>query len=48
LGDAYWRAGRKGEAGSQWRRALLFKPEPDRIQPIEAKIERGLDDSTDG
>ncbi len=43
LGDAYWRAGRKLEARFQWRRALLFKPEPALVREIEKKLETGSD-----
>ena len=42
LGDAYWRTGRLAEARYQWRRALQFKPEPDDVKTIEAKLDRGL------
>lgn len=38
LGDAYWSAGRKREAQFQWRRALLFNPEPDERVRLEAKL----------
>jgi len=48
LGDAYWRAGRHVEARYQWRRALLFKPAADQVQTIEAKIEKGLTESSGG
>ena len=41
LGDAYWAAGRKLEAGYQWRRALTFNPEPDDIAKLEAKLQGG-------
>ncbi len=40
LGDAYWAAGRRREAADQWRRALVFHPEPDDVAPIEAKLRR--------
>ena len=39
LGDAYWSAGRKREAQFQWRRALLFNPEPDEKTRLEAKLQ---------
>jgi len=39
LGDAYWAAGRKLEATYQWRRALLFNPEPDDVAKLEAKLQ---------
>ena len=38
LGDAYWSAGRKREAQFQWRRALLFNPEPDEKTRLESKL----------
>ncbi len=43
LGDIYWKLGRRDEARFQWQRALAFKPDADRIAPIEAKLQRGLD-----
>ena len=43
LGDIYWKLGRKDEARFQWQRALAFKPDADRIAPIQAKLQRGLD-----
>lgn len=39
LGDAYWSAGRKREAQFQWRRALLFNPEPAEKVRLEAKLQ---------
>jgi Flp pilus assembly protein TadD len=44
LGDAYWRIGRKLEAKFQWRRALVLKPDADKIKAIESKIDGGLPD----
>jgi tetratricopeptide (TPR) repeat protein len=41
LGDAYWAAGRKLEATYQWRRALIFNPEPDDAAKLEAKLQSG-------
>ena len=38
LGDAYWAVGRKREAQFQWRRALLFNPEPEEKTRLEAKL----------
>ena len=38
LGDAYWAAGRKLEAGYQWRRALTLKPDPEDAAKLEAKL----------
>jgi hypothetical protein len=34
----YWAAGRKLEAGYQWRRALTLNPDPDDAAKIEAKL----------
>jgi tetratricopeptide (TPR) repeat protein len=48
LGDAYWRAGRHVEARYQWRRALQFKPAAEQVPTIEAKIEKGLTESSGG
>ncbi len=42
LGDIYWKLGRHNEARFQWQRALAFKPDADRIAPIEAKLQHGL------
>ena len=42
LGDIYWKLGRKNEARFQWQRALAFKPDADRVAPIEAKLQHGL------
>ncbi len=42
LGDAYWQVGREIEARYQWQMALQFGPEKREIQPLEAKIARGL------
>lgn len=44
LGDAYWRTGRKVEATFQWRRALVLKPDADKVKGIEDKIQNGLSD----
>ena len=41
LGDAYWAAGRKLEATYQWRRALIFNPEPEDAAKLEAKLQNG-------
>jgi Flp pilus assembly protein TadD len=48
LGDAYWRAGRHVEARYQWMRALQFKPAADQVPTIQAKIEKGLTESSGG
>ena len=42
LGDVYWRVGRQREARFQWQRALTFKPEPDAVAVIQAKLANGL------
>jgi tetratricopeptide (TPR) repeat protein len=42
LGDAYAAAGRKLEAQYQWRLALSFKPDPEDVPKLEAKL-RGID-----
>jgi tetratricopeptide (TPR) repeat protein len=41
LGDAYATAGRKLEAQYQWRLALSFKPEPDEVPKLQAKLREG-------
>ena len=43
LGDAYWRIGRKVEAGYQWRRVLTLEPAVKLKASVEAKIKSGLD-----
>ncbi len=44
LGDAYWFAGRKNEAGFQWRHAITLKEDADMLDKdkIKDKIENGL------
>ena len=44
LGDAYWRVGRKLEAQFQWNHARDLKPEPDDLQNILKKIDKGIVD----
>lgn len=44
LGDAYWKAGRKLEATFQWNHARDLKPEPEDLDKILAKIEKGMDE----
>jgi tetratricopeptide (TPR) repeat protein len=44
LGDAYWRVGRKIEAGFQWRHARDSNPEPEDLERIERKLAEGLSD----
>ena len=43
LGDAYWKVGRRLEAEFQWRRALEFDPEPERIEGLRQRLECGLE-----
>jgi tetratricopeptide (TPR) repeat protein len=45
LGDVYWKVGRKLEATFQWNHARDLGPEPDDLEKIKRKIERGLEDS---
>lgn len=42
LGDVYWTVGRKNEARFQWKKSLVFEPEPDLAQAVKLKLERGL------
>ena len=42
LGDAFWKVGREREARFQWNQALSLAPEPDDVEKIKAKIDRGL------
>jgi Flp pilus assembly protein TadD len=39
LGDAYAAAGRKLEAGYQWRRALMLHPEAGEAERLRAKLD---------
>jgi tetratricopeptide (TPR) repeat protein len=48
LGDIYWKVGRRNEARFQWQRALAFKPDADRVAPIEAKLQHGLEPNGSG
>ncbi len=41
LGDAYWKVGRENEARFQWNHARDLKPEPEELEKILKKIERG-------
>jgi len=43
LGDAYWKAGRIDEARFQWNHARDLKPEPEDLEKILQKIDKGLD-----
>ncbi|HEY5301027.1 MAG TPA: tetratricopeptide repeat protein [Acetobacteraceae bacterium] len=38
LGDAYAAAGRRLEAGYEWRRALMLNPEPEEAEQLKAKL----------
>lgn len=42
LGDALWRVGRLTEARFQWDQSLSLKPEPEDIDKIKEKLEKGL------
>jgi tetratricopeptide (TPR) repeat protein len=42
LGDAYWKAGRRKEAGFQWNRALKLDPPADERASIAQKLVTGL------
>lgn len=42
LGDAFWQVGREREAKFQWGQALSLNPEPEDVDKIKAKLERGL------
>ena len=42
LGDAYWKANRKEEALSQWRRVLILDPDFKEKSIINKKIKNGL------
>jgi tetratricopeptide (TPR) repeat protein len=43
LGDAYWKVGRTREALFQWNHARDLKPEPEDLDRILKKIEKGYD-----
>ena len=42
LGDAFWQVGREREARFQWSQALSLSPEPEDVEKIKTKLERGL------
>jgi tetratricopeptide (TPR) repeat protein len=44
LGDAYWKTGRQLEARFQWNHARDLKPEPEDLERILKKIEKGMDE----
>ena len=44
LGDVYWRIGRRLEARFQWNAARDLEPEPEDLEKIKRKIEKGLDE----
>ena len=48
LGDAYWRVGRRREAGWQWNRVLTLDPDAERRAEVETKIADGLPDPVSG
>ena len=41
LGDAYWKVGRKLEASFQWSHAKEYNPDPENLEYIVQKLERG-------
>ncbi len=45
LGDAYWKVGRKLEAGFKWNHATSLDPEPEDLKRIQEKIKNGLVDA---
>jgi tetratricopeptide (TPR) repeat protein len=45
LGDAYWKVGRTNEARFQWNHARDLKPEPEALELILKKIDKGMDDA---
>jgi tetratricopeptide (TPR) repeat protein len=47
LGDAFWKVGREREARFQWSQALSLNPEPEDVDKIKAKLERGLDNKAE-
>jgi len=42
LGDAYWKVGRRREAGFQWTRVLTLDPDAERRTGVERKLAEGL------
>jgi tetratricopeptide (TPR) repeat protein len=44
LGDAYWKVGRKLEARFQWQHAKDSNPEPEDLEKIKVKLEKGLEE----
>ncbi len=42
LGDAYWRVGRRDEAGFQWNRVLSLDPDAEIKARVEQKLREGL------
>jgi len=47
LGDAFWKVGREREARFQWSQALSLDPEPEDVDKIKAKLDRGLDNKSE-
>ncbi len=48
LGDAYWKVGRKREAVFQWSHARSDDPEPDLLERLDRKLEKGMTGSREG
>ncbi|MBX9615356.1 MAG: tetratricopeptide repeat protein [Caulobacteraceae bacterium] len=48
LGDAYWKVGRRREAGFQWNRVLTLDPDAERRAEVERKLVQGLGDADNG
>jgi tetratricopeptide (TPR) repeat protein len=44
LGDAYWKVGRKLEARFQWQHAKDSNPEPEDLEKIKVKLEKGIEE----
>jgi tetratricopeptide (TPR) repeat protein len=42
LGDAYWRAGRRGDAVARWSQALALKPDDAMKADLETRLRNGL------
>ena len=45
LGDAYWKVGRRLEARFQWQHAKDSSPEPEDLEKIVKKLERGIEET---
>jgi tetratricopeptide (TPR) repeat protein len=44
LGDAYWKVGRRLEARFQWQHAKDSNPEPEDLEKIVKKLEKGIEE----